>query len=1000
MFEVCRLKERFEIVMFLLIFLVAASYQNPLAYSKSKCAYLFVAPLMYVAHENGELFEVTINASLVENLHSLAFTLTYNASLLNVENVAQGSFFPPPPQSTFKFKEDESLGAVRLNISLVDSRASVNGSGTLALVSFRVIQDQESCASSPLCLEQTLLLDTSSTPLIHDVVGALFFLKSTHGDPPVEGRSLDLYTPKGGIGPNEPDGRYIFGETVTLISRVTYNSYPLQQKLVGFEVHDPSNESVIFRTVVTDQDGLAEISFRIPESPGLNGTWRAISVVEIADKAVWDTMAFWVNITLPVGGNSFATERFIADKPFTIHLLTVVILTGILTMTRRETRKKSGRHKRMYTFFALMLLLAFLRFNVLFGVSIDGDVSITDFYSCDRLGIPQDYFPRRSTAYFNISVRNLGQDPKNISIHLTVQDELEIPIGTDQLNTTIPQNASTHYIMSVFLPKWAYIGLATAYAAIWEKGNPVDSKTTQFYIGPEDLVPPVVHILSPENATYVTRPFPLVFTIDERTTWIRYSLNGLKNVTIDGNTTLAGMDKGSYRIRVYANDTSGNVGSSEEIYFTVLNLPPIASFTESATTVPTGTVINFNASSSYDPDGRIVNYFWDFGDGTSDSNVTTEHAYADNGTYTVTLTVADNDGSIATVTANKTVLNRNPVASFIESAETVPTGTVITFNASDSFDPDGSIATYAWDFGDGNFDSGVLIGHSYADNSLYNVTLTVTDNDGASSVTSALKTITDRPPVVNFSETAEAVYVDEPIHFNASTSYDPDGTIVVYFWDFGDGTNATGVTVQHSYRHKGTYTVTLTATDDDGMSASTSSIKNVLNRPDIAVSNVTSSKTVLGKGYSLQINVTIMNRGDLAETFSVTTYVNATPIATQTITLTAGSATSITFMWNSTGFVKGNYTLWAYAWPVPDETNTADNNFTDGWVLVTIAGDVTSASGPPDGRVDLRDIGLLCTKFVTTYLSPNWDPNCDINGDGVVNMRDIGIACNNFMKDP
>ncbi|NIN33951.1 MAG: PKD domain-containing protein, partial [Gammaproteobacteria bacterium] len=71
------------------------------------------------------------------------------------------------------------------------------------------------------------------------------------------------------------------------------------------------------------------------------------------------------------------------------------------------------------------------------------------------------------------------------------------------------------------------------------------------------------------------------------------------------------------------------------------------------------------------------------------------------------------------------------------------------------------------------------------------------------------KTVLNSPPVASFTESAETVYTDETISFNASSSYDPDGSIISYFWDLGDGTNATGVVVVHSYADDGNYTVTL-----------------------------------------------------------------------------------------------------------------------------------------------------------------------------------------------
>ena len=77
----------------------------------------------------------------------------------------------------------------------------------------------------------------------------------------------------------------------------------------------------------------------------------------------------------------------------------------------------------------------------------------------------------------------------------------------------------------------------------------------------------------------------------------------------------------------------------------------------------------------------------------------------------------------------------------------------------------------------------------------------------------------NRPPIASFTENATIVSKDEAIHFDASESHDPDGTIVNYLWDFGDGNTATGVTSDHAYSEDGNYTVTLTVTDDDGASA-------------------------------------------------------------------------------------------------------------------------------------------------------------------------------------
>jgi PKD repeat protein len=747
--------------------------------------------------------------------------------------------------------------------------------------------------------------------------------------------------------------------------------------------------------------------------------------------------------------------------------------------------------------FAIIISLSLLRANPLVQTSGTGDPYIANFYSCDASGILQDYFPKKTTAYFNVSITNPGQNPKNISVYVTVEDTLDVPVGSYRMDATVPRNSSTYYITSVFLPKWAYVGVATAYASLLEEGSPIDSKTVQFYIGPEDLTPPVIHILSPRNATYGAESISLVFTINERTTWIGYSMDGLSNVTVSKNTTLPYLNGGSHRIRVYAKDTSGNIGLSEEVHFTILvihdvaiidlkcssakvcvgqvieinvtvlnegtmtetfnvstyanstaietltvtNLPrnnqeslalkwnttgvtlgkytikavastvagetntadniyidgyvkiikpPVAHFTYSPTVPLTGETISLNASLSTPDGGIIINYEWDFGDKTLNvTGMIATHLYVDDGTYTVTLAVTDSDGLIDNCFQNITVLNRPPTALFTESATSVFTGTIVHFNASQSFDPDGSIVAYAWSFGDGNSDSSSLVNHSYVDNGVYNVTLTVMDNDNASSDTWTIETILDRPPVANFNETAEAVYVDEPVSFNASTSYDPDGIIIAYFWDFGDGTKLADMTADHSYDRNGTYTITLTIMDDDGMSASKSSIMNVLNRPDIAVSNVMPSKTVLGQGYLLKINVTVSNRGDSVETFDVTIYAGATSIGAQAITLTAGNSKTITFTWDTSGFAYGNYTIWAYAWPLPGETDTADNALISGLVYVRTPGDINA-----DGIVDVFDASILANTAGSRPGDARWNPNVDINGDNIVDIFDAVILAN------
>jgi hypothetical protein len=170
---------------------------------------------------------------------------------------------------------------------------------------------------------------------------------------------------------------------------------------------------------------------------------------------------------------------------------------------------------------------------------------------------------------------------------------------------------------------------------------------------------------------------------------------------------------------------------------------------------------------------------------------------------------------------------------------------------------------------------------------------------------------------------------------------------------------------------------------------------------DIAVLSVNPLKTIVGQGYAMNINVTVENQGDYTETFNITIYANTNPIETKQITLTKGASTTITYTWNTAGFIKGNYTIWAYAWPVQGETDTADNTLSDGWVIVAMVGDITGPTGWPDGKVDIRDVAKVSKAFGTLPGMPGWDPNCDLNNDQKIDIKDVAAVSKQFGKiDP
>ena len=167
-----------------------------------------------------------------------------------------------------------------------------------------------------------------------------------------------------------------------------------------------------------------------------------------------------------------------------------------------------------------------------------------------------------------------------------------------------------------------------------------------------------------------------------------------------------------------------------------------------------GVAINFSSAGSNDPDGSIVAYLWEFGDGESSDLANPSHAYASAGKYRVKLTVTDNSGDTDTDTTEAEVKDGGggganlPPNAKANGPYAGTTGVAISFSSAGSSDPDGSIAAYAWDFGDGASSTAANPSHSYASAGTYTVSLTVTDNGGASAndTTSAVVTDGTTPP--------------------------------------------------------------------------------------------------------------------------------------------------------------------------------------------------------------------------------------------------------------
>ena len=159
-----------------------------------------------------------------------------------------------------------------------------------------------------------------------------------------------------------------------------------------------------------------------------------------------------------------------------------------------------------------------------------------------------------------------------------------------------------------------------------------------------------------------------------------------------------------------------------------------------------GAVVNVNGQASTDPDGRIVSFTWDFGDGTTVDGDATSHIYNAGGTFTVTLTVVDDKGAEGQDELVVTVDdNLAPVAVInVTPAGDVGALSSVRFDGTSSTDADGTIAAFDWDFGDGDVGTGPTFDHAFAAAGTYDVGLTVTDDKGATNTAHVTMNVTEQ----------------------------------------------------------------------------------------------------------------------------------------------------------------------------------------------------------------------------------------------------------------
>jgi len=274
---------------------------------------------------------------------------------------------------------------------------------------------------------------------------------------------------------------------------------------------------------------------------------------------------------------------------------------------------------------------------------------------------------------------------------------------------------------------------------------------------------------------------------------------------------------GTYTVTLRVTDDCGVAASCATSAVVTTGQPPICD-TGGPYSGQVGTPIQFDGTGSHDPDGSIVLYTWDFGDGTGTTGPTPVHTYSGNPRdVLVRLTVRDDDWFSSTCTTLVTLNAAGYPVCDAGGPYAGGIGTPIQFDGTGSYDPDGTIVAYAWEFGDGATGTGPAPTHTYANAGAYSVQLSVVDNVGHVSTcqTGASVTMSNEPPICAAGGPYVGV-VGASILFDGSASYDPDGTIASYAWQFGDGATGSGVRPGHVYSSPGTYPVELCVTDDRG----------------------------------------------------------------------------------------------------------------------------------------------------------------------------------------
>jgi PKD repeat protein len=265
---------------------------------------------------------------------------------------------------------------------------------------------------------------------------------------------------------------------------------------------------------------------------------------------------------------------------------------------------------------------------------------------------------------------------------------------------------------------------------------------------------------------------------------------------------------------------------------------------------PTLHQVRFEVQGAQEADSLL--YCYDFGDGNGagwTGATSLVHIYESAGTFNASVTVRDERGALAALSPVPVlVIDQHPVPVIETNGTAVHAGVPAIFSAERSFDPDGTIEGRTWEFGDGGVALGTVVSHAFSALRPYTVRLTVVDGAGFFNITTLQVNVVDDPPVARMTVGSRVLFTGEKLLLNGSGSSDSDGRILAYQWSFGDAGSGAGPELNTSFSTPGIYTVTLTVSDDLGVSNSTTTviyIYRVPARPPTVAENTGPQTSVL-----------------------------------------------------------------------------------------------------------------------------------------------------------